>query len=202
MNEDLDLRELEQTASGDCYFAAWSFAHQLAFQVGDDQVRIVHGWVEGRGEIQGIRFVHAWEEAKLRRDRPNDFTKRTGDAGTGNVCANSVAGVAVKTIGWEPSCECHSQDGKGVPVSRGNEGEQEWRWIAPDPIPATVFDPFGGSGTTAAVARALGRHAVLCELNPEYVDLVPGRVEAVLASYYGRAKLDRVEPLENQMSLF
>ena len=62
MNEDLDLRELEQTASGDCYFAAWSFAHQLAFQVGDDQVRIVHGWVEGRGEIQGIRFVHAWVE--------------------------------------------------------------------------------------------------------------------------------------------
>lgn len=62
MQEDIDLQELEKTASGDCYFAAWRLAHQLEFQVGQEQVRIVHGWVEGRGEILGIRFVHAWVE--------------------------------------------------------------------------------------------------------------------------------------------
>lgn len=40
----------------------------------------------------------------------------------------------------------------------------------------TVLDPFGGSGTTAAVALALGRKAVLCELNPEYIPLVHKRL--------------------------
>ncbi len=40
----------------------------------------------------------------------------------------------------------------------------------------TVIDPFGGSGTTGAVAIELGRKAILIELNPEYVELVKDRV--------------------------
>lgn len=43
----------------------------------------------------------------------------------------------------------------------------------------TVLDPFGGSGTTAAVALEHGRDAVLCELNPEYVDLIPDRIDSI-----------------------
>lgn len=42
----------------------------------------------------------------------------------------------------------------------------------------TVFDPFGGSGTTAQVALRHGRHAVLCELNPEYIPLIEQRCAA------------------------
>lgn len=38
-----------------------------------------------------------------------------------------------------------------------------------------VFDPFGGSGTTAAVALRHGRRAITCELNPEYVELIKQR---------------------------
>jgi len=38
-----------------------------------------------------------------------------------------------------------------------------------------VLDPFAGSGTTGMVARALGRSAVLIELNPEYIPLIEGR---------------------------
>jgi DNA modification methylase len=38
-----------------------------------------------------------------------------------------------------------------------------------------VLDPFGGSGTTAAVALGLGRRAVTIELNPEYVQLIRER---------------------------
>lgn len=180
--------------------AAYSEAHFATFPPKLAETCILAGTSE-RGVCPscGAPWVRLIEETKLRRERPNDFTKRTGEDGTGNVCANSVAGVAIRTVGWEPSCDCQVQEGTG---SANAYGEEEWRWVAPEPVPATVFDPFGGSGTTAAVARALGRHAVLCELNPEYVDLVPGRVEAVMASYYGRAKLDRVEPLENQMSLF
>jgi DNA modification methylase len=34
-----------------------------------------------------------------------------------------------------------------------------------------VLDPFMGSGTTAQVAQDLGRKAIGCELNPDYVAL-------------------------------
>lgn len=38
-----------------------------------------------------------------------------------------------------------------------------------------VLDPFAGSGTTGLVALELGRKAILCELNPEYVKLIHQR---------------------------
>ncbi|AXG67610.1 putative DNA adenine methylase [Dickeya phage vB_DsoM_JA33] len=52
----------------------------------------------------------------------------------------------------------------------------------------TVLDPFGGSGTTAAVAKYLNRNAILCELNPEYAKIMPQRVESVLANYAAKKK--------------
>jgi DNA modification methylase len=91
---------------------------------------------------------------KLTRERPNDFTKRDGEEGTGNSCANTVAGVATTTLGWEPTCKC------------GN----------PNTVPCVVLDPFLGSGTTIAVARTLGRHGVGCELNPAYAELARERI--------------------------
>ena len=39
----------------------------------------------------------------------------------------------------------------------------------------TVLDCFAGSGTTGKVALDLGRKAVLCELNPEYISLIYNR---------------------------
>ena len=41
----------------------------------------------------------------------------------------------------------------------------------------TVLDPFGGSGTTGAVAQAEGRKAVLVELNPAYNELTKKRLK-------------------------
>lgn len=46
-----------------------------------------------------------------------------------------------------------------------------------------ILDPFGGSGTTGAVGLAHGRNSILCELNPEYISLVPERVSAILKRY-------------------
>lgn len=43
-------------------------------------------------------------------------------------------------------------------------------------IPATVLDPFGGSGTTALVADRLGRSPIVIELNPEYAALAARRI--------------------------
>ncbi|MEX3004197.1 site-specific DNA-methyltransferase [Serratia fonticola] len=54
--------------------------------------------------------------------------------------------------------------------------------LAGCPRGGAVIDPFGGSGTSAGVAVAHGRKAVLCELNPAYAAMVPGRVHDVATS--------------------
>jgi DNA modification methylase len=46
------------------------------------------------------------------------------------------------------------------------------------PVGGIVLDPFAGSGTTGAVARALGRSSIMIELNPEYVKLIEERTES------------------------
>jgi DNA modification methylase len=43
-----------------------------------------------------------------------------------------------------------------------------------------VFDPFGGSGTTARVALSLGRRAVATELNPAYLALARQRTHVTM----------------------
>ena len=45
-----------------------------------------------------------------------------------------------------------------------------------DPVPATVLDPFAGSGTTGVVANALGRDFVGVELNPDYAEMARKRI--------------------------
>lgn len=50
--------------------------------------------------------------------------------------------------------------------------------LAGCPAGGVVLDPFGGSGTTGMVAAALGRSAVLIELNPEYARLARARIES------------------------
>lgn len=43
-----------------------------------------------------------------------------------------------------------------------------------------VLDPFGGSGTTAGVALFYGRNTILCELNNNYVTLIPDRIASII----------------------
>ena len=42
-----------------------------------------------------------------------------------------------------------------------------------------VLDPFGGSGTVAAVARKLGRRSIYIDLNPEYAEMAKTRLIGV-----------------------
>lgn len=49
--------------------------------------------------------------------------------------------------------------------------------LAGCPPEGVVLDPFLGSGTTAAVARQLGRHYIGIELNPDYCKLAQKRIE-------------------------
>jgi DNA modification methylase len=56
--------------------------------------------------------------------------------------------------------------------------------LAGCPKGGVVLDPFGGSGTTAAVAMEEGRNAILCELNPEYIPLINERLSKVQPSLF------------------
>ncbi len=65
--------------------------------------------------------------------------------------------VSVST-GWKPSCDCPSHD----------------------PVPATVLDPFSGSGTTGRVALRLGRDYIGVDISEEYINnLTPERTRNV-----------------------
>lgn len=96
------------------------------------------------------------ERKKLKRQRPNEFTKRRREEGTGNACANTMAGVATETLGWEAGCQC------------GHEEVESCR----------VLDPFSGAATTLLAALRLGRDSVGIELNPQYVELSRRRLLA------------------------
>ena len=54
--------------------------------------------------------------------------------------------------------------------------------LAGCPDGGTVLDPFGGSGTTAQVAMENNRSAILCELNPDYVNLINKRLSQIQPS--------------------
>jgi DNA modification methylase len=69
----------------------------------------------------------------------------------------------VKTLGWRATCAC----------------------TAADPIPATVLDCFGGTGTTAEASLKLGRRAVLCELNPDYIQQIRERIGGSVPLFAG-----------------
>jgi site-specific DNA-methyltransferase (adenine-specific) len=65
--------------------------------------------------------------------------------------------------------------------------------LAGCPQDGTVIDPFGGSGTTVAVAILNDRNGVAVELNSEYIPLIDKRVNEAVT-----ARLQRQE----QLSLF
>ncbi len=49
--------------------------------------------------------------------------------------------------------------------------------LAGCPQDGTVFDPFGGAGTTVVAALKHGRNAIISELNEDYVEIARNRIE-------------------------
>lgn len=79
------------------------------------------------------------------------------------------------TTGWQPACSC------------GGE-----------PVPATVLDPFLGSGSTSVAAERLGRRSIGCELNEKYArEIAVLRIQTALDD--GEHK--PVKPLDGQLVL-
>lgn len=95
-------------------------------------------------------------KALLARDTGNGTNGTAGSTlgigGGGHGEAWLENGTKTNTLGWRPTC-AHSEA-----------------------QPATILDPFGGSGTSAVVARSLGRRFVLCELSESYVQMALWRL--------------------------
>jgi DNA modification methylase len=94
--------------------------------------------------------------------RETDVTYVKGGSGGPSGKVGTAAGMvqplpvrmtrSTETTGWRPTCD-HGGD----------------------PVPATVLDPFAGTGTVGLVAQSLSRRALLIDLNPEYLVQCLGR---------------------------
>ena len=103
----------------------------------------------------------------------------------------------------------------GVNVDRSTRGTignpprvgpwREWHFEDWTPAPtrrAVVLDPFGGTGTTAMVAKALGRDGISVDLSADYCRLAEWRTNDrdELAKVLGISKAPAVDP--DQLDLF
>ena len=98
-------------------------------------------------------------------------------------------------VGYFPTCGCGSFHRIGEP---GEMSE-----VADDAVPATVYDPFVGSGTTAQVAHHMGLCAIGSELGEQYLPLIADRIgkrPRCLVDPSTESK--RVESLPGQLQMF
>jgi len=125
--------------------------------------RLILGWsppgicVEcGEGRRSVAEASAEYQEFRRNAGDWNQKAKIHGRDTTGNQpSAASAVPDSTKTITGQ-SCAC---DKPTAPTT-----------------PAVVLDPFGGTGTTAMVARALGRYGVSCDLSGDYQRLAKWRI--------------------------
>jgi len=103
-----------------------------------------------------------WEQTNTvtsvpdRETRDNRIGVIPGRNRASRMNSKGMAKVTREYTGWQPTCDCNAET-----------------------VPATVLDPFAGSGTTLAVAQKLGRRAIGTDLNAEYLSLAVKRLSAV-----------------------
>jgi len=90
-------------------------------------------------------------------ERVSDATERLAretENALGSYCRELLLSEPAPTEEWKQTCNCETDDTEA----------------------GIVLDPFSGAGTTALVAKDLGRRFVGIELNPEYVAMSQKRV--------------------------
>lgn len=99
---------------------------------------------------RGVREDNGVQNGIAPENRAGGTRMRDPTGGGGNaLAARPILGTT-----WVQSCSC--------PVS--------------PPVPATVLDPFSGSGTVGMVSLRVGRHYVGLDLNESYLSLAEARI--------------------------
>ena len=96
---------------------------------------------------------------------PEELPRRAITAGTSSSVCESCGSP------WIRNENCAGKQGN-------RETGPSCRCSKNAPVPATVLDPFGGSGTTGLVAQEMGRSAVLIECSPDYVAMAERRIRS------------------------
>lgn len=126
-------------------------------------------------------------------------TPYTDHPGTGERHRNSgVSGRTGDLNATDPARSYHFGDAPRVGPWREYHFDD---WTPPPTRPAVVLDPMGGTGTTALVARALGRIGISVDLSEDYCRLARWRTSdrGELARVLGVAKPPR--PVAGQLTL-
>lgn len=122
-----------------------------------------------------------WQRVTEKTAMVIERSSRTHSLGQTRSSGKMIKPATSKTVGFHPTCS-HSYD----------------------PIPATVLDPFVGSGTTVQVARSLGRAAIGLDLSFEYLKLAKQRLGLDKIEEWGQGIQDDQEydnlPLFNTSS--
>lgn len=139
-----------------------------------------------------VRVTHRTEEDQRGKGSRFDAGKTDGREG-GDRTQKGPRFLKV-TIGWRPTCKHYPRvdEWRLLPRKARDEIEDAYQrriapeqkvqrelvagWVSRLAVPATVLDPFMGSGTTLAVALRYGRDAIGIELNPEYIALAEQRI--------------------------
>jgi DNA modification methylase len=102
-----------------------------------------------------------WERQLERTPMVLKRSERTHSMGHTRSSGTMLEPPTATTIGWAPGCVCSPNTGAASSV---------------------VLDPFGGSGTVAAVAVGHGRRAIHIDLNPAYIHLARERIGPMLCT--------------------
>lgn len=140
------------------------------WRLSTESSKVAHGAVMPQGLIQrciqaatsengncgkcGAPYLRQVKKTRkaTRPAKDNKFTESSAKVGKRDTGRNVTA---VETVGWQKQCKCSG-------ASR---------------VPATILDPFAGSGSTAVACKAMGLNSVSCELYPEYVAMIKQRLK-------------------------
>ena len=129
-------------------------------------------------------FPMEWPRRIIKGWSPAGICTACGE-GRGPVIA-SVGLDMSRPTGFRYACACtpYHIDDTGL----RDEVVYDWHlWTDPAPTrPAVVLDPFGGTGTTALLAKVLGRHGISVDMSADYCRLAawrttdPGQLAAAM----------------------